>query len=215
MTDDLASHVIANTDKLDEIINSKDKINTTKLNEDLYLVSYHDIDENKLMDDHTNFYISIGIASAITAYSRVIMTQFKNLPNNLMYYTDTDSAIMEKPLDDSLVGKHLGQMVLEKEYKEFVALAPKVYGGILNNGKIITKVKGFKNHIPFDDLKSLLNENKSLELQQTKWFRFIDKGFISIKSQVYTLIPTANKRKLAYKNNKLVGTEAFILKDYI
>jgi hypothetical protein len=116
-----------------------------------------------------------------------------------------------KPLDDYLVGKHLGQMVLEKEYVEFVALAPKVYGGILSNGKIIAKVKGFKNSISFDNLKSLLEANKSLELNQTKWFRFIDKGSISIKSQVYTLVPTANKRNLIYKDNKLVSTKAFVL----
>lgn len=60
--------------------------------------------------------ISVGVASAITAYSRIIMTHFKNLPDNKLYYTDTDSAVMENPLDDSLVGKNLGQMVLEKEY---------------------------------------------------------------------------------------------------
>jgi len=58
---------------------------------------------------------------------------------------------------------------------------------------------------------SNLEENKSLELNQTKWFRFIDKGSISIKSQIYTLVPTANKRNLIYTDNKLVFTEAFIL----
>ena len=121
---------------------------------------------------------------------------------------------MDKPLDESVVGKHLGQMVLEKEYKEFVALALKVYGGILNNGKEFTKIKGFKNSISFDNLKSLLEENKSLELNQTKWFRFIDKGSISIKSQIYTLVPTANKRSLIYKDNKLVTIKAFVLDSY-
>src|SRR6266576_1475788 len=192
MTDDLANHVIINNDKLDEIIDSKnkDKITTIELDDDLFLVSYHDIDENKFISDSTEYNISVGVASAITSYSRIIMTQFKNLSNNQMYYTDTDSAVMEKPLDESLVGKHLGQMVLEKEYVEFVALAPKVYGGILSNGQIITKVKGFKNHISFEDLKSLLEENKSLELNQSKWFRSMGKGSISIKQQIYTLVPT-------------------------
>ena len=196
------------------ILKIKNKISTIELDEDLFLVSYHDIDENKFIDDHTDYDISVGIASTITAYSRVIMTQFKNLPDNLMYYTDKDSAVMDKPLDESLVGKHLGPMVLEKEYKEFVALAPKVYGGILNNGKKFTKIKGFKNSISFDNLKSLLEENKSLELNQTKWFRFIDKGSISIKSQIYTLVPTANKRSLIYKDNKLVSIKAFVLDSY-
>jgi len=139
------------------------------------------------------------------------MSKYKNLIDNKMYYTDTDSAVMVKPLDDSLVGKHLGQMVLEKEYKEFVALAPKVYGGILSNGKEFTKIKGFSKQILFEDLKSLLIKDKSLELNQTKWFRFINKGSISIKSQISTLVPTANNRKLNYKDNKLVSTETFVL----
>ena len=96
------------------ILKIKIKITSIELDEDLFLVSYHDINEDKFIDDYTNFDISVGIASAITAYSRLIMTGYKKLPNNKMYYTDTDSAIMEKPLPDSLVGKHLGQMVLEK-----------------------------------------------------------------------------------------------------
>jgi hypothetical protein len=74
------------------ILKIKNKISTIELDEDLFLVSYHDIDENKFIDDHTDYDISVGIASTITAYSRVIMTQFKNLPDNLMYYTDTDSS---------------------------------------------------------------------------------------------------------------------------
>lgn len=88
MTDDLGNHVIVNTDK----------ISTVELNDDLYLVSYHDIDENKFIDDSTNSDISVSVASAITAYSRFIMTLFKNLPDNQMYYTETDSAVMEKSI---------------------------------------------------------------------------------------------------------------------
>jgi hypothetical protein len=89
MSDELATHVIINTDKLDKIIESKDKITYIELGDDLFLVSYHDIDETKLINDHKNYDISVGVASSITAYSRFIMTQFKNLPNNKMYYTDT------------------------------------------------------------------------------------------------------------------------------
>jgi DNA polymerase type B, organellar and viral len=207
MTDDLAIHKIVNSDKLDKLLETK--INSTELDEDLFLVSYHENNDNKLVNDNTEYDISIGVASAITAYSRFQMSQFKNLSNNKMYYTD--SAIMEKPLDESLVGNHLGQMVLEKEYKEFVSLAPKVYGGILTNGKEFTKIKGFKNSISFEQLKSLLEENKSLKLEQTKWFRFISKGSITIKNQIYTLVATANKRKIIYKDKKLIGTKAFMI----
>jgi hypothetical protein len=214
MSDDLAVHVIVDSTKLDKLLETKTKLTSTELDEDLFLLSYHEINDNKLISDNTEYDISIGVASAITAYSRVQMSQFKNLANNKMYYTDTDSAVMEKQIDYSLVGNHLGQMVLEKEYKEFVSLAPKVYGGILTNGKEFTKIKGFKNSITFETLKSLLEENKSLELQQTKWFRFINKGSITIKNQIYTLVATANKRKIIYKDKKLFKTQAFILDNH-
>jgi len=209
MTDDLAIHKIIKIDELEKFIESKERIKFIELDEDLALLSYHDKNDAKLINDYTEMDISIGVASAITAYSRIIMSKYKNLPNNKMYYTDTDSAVMEKPLADSLVGNHLGQMVLEKEYREFVSLAPKVYGGILTNGKEFTKIKGFKNSVSFETLKSLLEENKSLKLEHTKWFRFIDKGSISIKNQIYTLIPTQNKRNIIYKDNVLTKTEAF------
>jgi ribosomal protein L15 len=55
MTDDLAIHKIVNTDNLDKIIETKDKINTTELEEDLFLVTYHDINEDKLINDYTEF----------------------------------------------------------------------------------------------------------------------------------------------------------------
>lgn len=209
MTDDLATHKIININNLENFINSKDRITITELSDDLILISYHEINDDKFINDYTDMNISVGVAAAIASYSRIQMTKFKNLSYNKMYYTDTDSAIMEKPLDNSLVGNHLGQMVLEKEYKEFVALAPKVYGGILNNGKEFSKIKGFSKQISYKDFKSLLIKDKSLKLKQNKWFRFIGSGSISIKSQVYTLIPTQNKRELIYDNNYLIGTKAF------
>src|SRR5437588_790469 len=118
MKDDFSKHIIVNSEKLNKLIETKRKIKSIELDDDLFLISYHDINE------------------------------------------DTD----------------------------------------------FIKIKGYKNSISFDELKSLLEENKSLKLNQNKWFRFIDKGSISIKKQIYTLVPTANKRKLVYKDNKLIGT---------
>lgn len=69
-------------------------------------------------------------------------------------------------------------MVLERIYKDFIVLAPKVYGCITNDNKELVKVKGFKDKIPFEDFKSLLIKDSSLELNQTKWFRIIGKGSI-------------------------------------
>ena len=57
----------------------------------------------------------------------------------------------------------LGQFKLENVFKEIVFLAPKVYGGITENGEEITKVKGLKIAVSFSDLKSLIAKNESLE----------------------------------------------------
>ena len=40
----------------------------------------------------------------------MIMMDFKTIPNVNIYYTDTDSIFVDKPLPYNLVGKELGQM---------------------------------------------------------------------------------------------------------
>ena len=106
-----------------------------------------------------NTQISIGIASAITAYARVMMSEMKNNHNFTLFYTDTDSIFVDKPLD-YLLGDMLGEWKLEYTFKEIVFLAPKIYAGITTDGQYICKVKGFKNaqSIPFEDMKSLLKK---------------------------------------------------------
>ncbi len=48
--------------------------------------------------------INIAIASAITAYARIHMSQFKNNPSFAnLYYSDTDSVYFDGPLPDSFI----------------------------------------------------------------------------------------------------------------
>jgi hypothetical protein len=42
--------------------------------------------------------VNIAIASAITSEARVYMSNFKNNPNFKLYYSDTDSIVIDKPL---------------------------------------------------------------------------------------------------------------------
>ncbi len=53
---------------------------------------------------------SVSIAAAITAYARIMISQYKNIEGNKYFGGDTDSAIMEKELSPELVGKGLGMM---------------------------------------------------------------------------------------------------------
>jgi len=53
------------------------------------------------------------------------MAQFKNIDNYNLYYTDTDSIYIDKPLDSKFIGPNLGQFKLENIFQEGVFLAPK------------------------------------------------------------------------------------------
>ncbi len=133
-----------------------------------YLVSYnkpkelkHDLDSNK--ETHN---INIAIASAVTAYARIHMSQFKNnllFPN--LYYTDTDSAYFDGPLPDSFISNtELGKLKLEGVYSEALFLSPKVYA-LRNSKEEIIKIKGLtkeaikNNGITLENLEILLNKD--------------------------------------------------------
>jgi hypothetical protein len=59
------------------------------------------------------------------------------------------------------------------------------------------------------DFEQLLYKNAIIKKDQTKWFKNLSEGKIQVLEQVYTLQVTDNKRKLIWKNNKLVSTKAY------
>jgi hypothetical protein len=137
--------------------------------------------------------VNIAIASAVTAYARIHMSQFKNNPNfpNL-YYTDTDSLYFDGPLPDKYVSlTTLGALKLVGVYDKAVFLAPKVYA-LKNSLEEIIKIKGLnkeaikKNNITLDTLELLLNKDYKLAFSQNKCFKNISKANINILEQIYT-----------------------------
>jgi hypothetical protein len=113
------------------------------------------------------------------------MSNFKNNPAFNLYYSDTDSAVIDKPLDAELVGKNLGQMKLEYTIEQAVFLAPKVYGFITTNKQEITappwlrqKIKGFVNTsvLHLKDLEDLLVKNQQAILEHKKIRRNLLEG---------------------------------------
>uniref|UniRef100_A0A896YU35 DNA-directed DNA polymerase n=1 Tax=Coniophora olivacea TaxID=85977 RepID=A0A896YU35_9AGAM len=167
------------------------------------------VDPNK---DTTNN-SAVHIASAVTSYARVLISKFKNNPSYKLYYSDTDSIFIDKPLDPLFVGKELGQFKLEYIFKDVVFLAPKIYAGVTTEGNYICKIKGYKNakNIAFEDMKSLLKNNANLELSHNKWFRSLDKSNIQVRKELYNLMVTQNKRDIVYSNNSAVNTKALKL----
>ena len=138
------------------------------------------------------------------------MAKWLGDPDLKVWYMDTDSIITDSTLPSD---NELGGLKLETQYKEATFLSPKVYGGINLDNTSFTKVKGFKEALPYSDLKSLLIKDSHLDLNHDKWFKNLAEGSISLKDQVYTLSVTDSKRQLVYKNNIFVNTKPYIIND--
>jgi hypothetical protein len=130
---------------------------------------------------------SVAAAAATAAYSRILLNQYTNLPGNLAIYTDTDSVVLRKPLDDSMIGKDLGNMKLEHVIKQGIFIAPKTYIIKTTDGKIISKAKGVRQGLlKWDDYFNLLN-GTSLTLQQSQFIRKFESGHIVVRHFDYKL----------------------------
>lgn len=216
MAEIMPRHVIVSSEIFKEMMyNSKLEIHDfIELDNDLILVTFIIIDDSSkelnigFNNDDPN--INVAIASAITALARVEMAEYLGDSNLNIWATDTDSLITDSKLPTS---DELGDLKLEAEYDEACFIAPKVYGAKLKNGESFTKVKGYKNSLPYDKLKTLLPRNSKLELKQDKWIKNYNKGNIKINHTVYSLKATDNKRMLVIKNNKFVDTKPYII-DY-
>lgn len=135
----LEKSIIINDDEIDLLIDDHTITEQTQLSNNKSLINlYHDNDKYNFNSDNIN----VAIASAISSYARIHMTKFKNNPEFNLYYSDTDSIYVDKPLHPVFVGAEIGELKLENTFKEAIFLAPKVYSGVLDDGKEITKVKG-------------------------------------------------------------------------
>jgi len=161
-----------------------------------------------LKDEKEDLNTSVGIAAAITAYSRIHMSQFKNNPNINLYYTDTDSIYTDSDVDESLIdAKTLGKLKIEYICKKAIFLAAKLYCLEKEDNNIITKVKGLKDTttLNYNDFDNLLNKNFIIERSHKKWYRQLTESKINILEQIYSIKVTDNKRELIYnKKDKLI-----------
>lgn len=165
--------------------------------------------DNSQLDNESKS--SISIASAVTAYARSYMYNIikDNIQN--IYYSDTDSLYLDRELPKDLVDSNeLGKFKLEYIFKDSVYLGPKIYAGITSDNDYICKIKGFKNSIDFDLMKSLLIKDSSLNLQHIKWFRSLVNSNITLKDQIYSLQKTENNRNIIYNNDNIaISTKPF------
>lgn len=120
MNEILFIHEIIDDNKLNNFIDKYSINEIIPLNNNKLLISYFDINikDNIMLSNETYSNISIGIASAITAYARIHMSHFKNNRDYNLYYTDTDSIYIDKKLPNKYIDKALGLMKLEYNFAE-------------------------------------------------------------------------------------------------
>lgn len=110
---------------------------------------------------------NVAIASAVTAYSRMIINEYKLIALNeklQIYYSDTDSLVLNGPLPpEYLDSATLGKLKLEHTFREGIFVMPKVYYLELEDEGVITKCKEYSGKLSKEQYLYLL-EGNSLNL---------------------------------------------------
>lgn len=157
----------------------------------------------------------IAISAAVSAYGRMQLNEYRQIPNNPIIYTAVDSAYFEKPLPDNMVGTGLGDMKLEAKITKGYFIRSGLYAYKTIEGKVKIVSSGVKSgQLQFEDFENLyLGQNIDL-LQES--FRSSWKELkVSLIEQKYTvhgvnlltgectaLIPyTNNTALIPYTNN--------------
>jgi len=100
---------------------------------------------------------AVHISAAISAYARMSINKFKNIPGNPCIYSDTDSVVLPKQLPINIIGKELGQMKLEHQIDKGIFIRKKLYAIIDHLGNSIIKSSGVKSDtLNFEKFKLLL-----------------------------------------------------------
>lgn len=119
-----------------------------------YVSALNEVFNINVLDKPSKFKdVNIAISVAVNSYARVYMAKLKlellNKGYNI-YYSDTDSIVTDKMLDDNLVGKDIGKFKLEYTIKRGYFISSKMYCLVLDNNDIVIKFKS-------GDSKSLNN----------------------------------------------------------
>lgn len=200
--------IIDNNKMLDISLNHKIK-NIYEINDNLSCVLIKEETNN----NHYNFIKSnVAIASAVTSYARIEMIKIKTycLNNRIkIYYTDTDSIFLDKPLPSKFIGDDIGLYKDEMNgipIEEAYFLGIKQYGYWFydeNNVKversIFTGVQ--RNSLTFKEITNIAKGNYLVKKINTQFFKSFNNMNIRISDTSLTIKRSENK---LLKNNKYI-----------
>lgn len=112
---------------------------------------------------------AVHIASAIAAYSRILINEYKNIPGNPCIMSDTDSVVLTKPLPEFLIGRELGQMKLEYKIKKGIFIRKKLYYILTTDGQEVIKASGIDSSKLSYSLFTDLLSGRSIEIERIQF----------------------------------------------
>jgi hypothetical protein len=130
---------------------------------------------------------SVAISAAITAYGHIELMKFKNDKSNKLLYSDTDSVIMEKKIEDNnlLSETELGKLKLEHVITDGYFIAPKFYGFKNEKGEIVIKSKGVRKGILYYEDLARLSKGECIKVYNTVFLKKLNSGTVKIIEQEY------------------------------
>jgi hypothetical protein len=151
----------------------------------------------------------------VTGLASCFMDKFYNLPNNQCFYTDTDSIVLQHPLDNKYIGDNLGQFKFVGKILRAYFISPKLYYLVLDNGTIIIKSKGISNnnlYLSESDFKDMLYGIKK-NIPINRFVKNLSKSTVNYFDSNYNLTPDILKRQLIYKNGLIIDTKPLEVKN--
>jgi hypothetical protein len=83
-----------------------------------------------------------------------------------IYYIDTDSMIVNKPIPDDLIVDKLGLFKLEHEIDQAYFISPKLDALKTSNGKYIVKAKGIGSNLDYNSFETLIKNKNIIKAQE-------------------------------------------------
>ena len=161
-----------------------------------------------IQDSFQHVKANVAIAAAVTSYARMTMIDYKTLPDVKVFYSDTDSMFIDKPLPKHFIGEELGLMkdelkgnVISKAY----FLGIKQYGFKYvdkNSNQTITKsvFAGIKrDSLTFNDIEQLACGNTLSRNVDVRFYKSFKDLNITVINNVKIDIKQ-NCSKLLFKN---------------
>jgi hypothetical protein len=125
--------------------------------------------KNSGLNKKINVTSAVHIAAAISSYARLTINDYKNIPGNLCIMSDTDSAVLKKPLPGYCVGKGLGQLKLESEVKKGIFIKKKLYYILNSENQEIIKSSGLNSSRLNLELFKKLLKGESITIKRTNF----------------------------------------------